>query len=180
MGTPTWNEVWRLAQAAPIFMSEEEARRLWALAHEAKGGCVECGSLYGGSAIVLASAGPVVCVDPLDQSPDGPRDLFPAFWRNVSRSPWAHNVSVITRRDVDVFPTWPRLVGLLFVDHDHSEEGTRASLDGWRPHLLQGAAVALHDYGHPDYPGVRAAVDASGIRLVEVVQKLAVCRWEVE
>lgn len=57
-----------------------------------------------------------------------------------------------------VYPGPP--VGLLFVDDDHSYAGARRALESWAPHLAPGARIAVDDYGHPDWPGVKEAVDA--------------------
>lgn len=51
-------------------------------------------------------------------------------------------------------------VGLLFVDDDHSEKGARDAITSWIPHLHRDAVIAVDDYGHPDWPGVKLAVDA--------------------
>jgi hypothetical protein len=51
-------------------------------------------------------------------------------------------------------------VGLLFVDDDHSYAGARGAIESWAPHLAPGARIAVDDYGHPDWPGVKEAVDA--------------------
>jgi len=51
-------------------------------------------------------------------------------------------------------------VGLLFVDDDHSRDGAHRAITAWAPHLADGALIAVDDYGHPDWPGVREAVDA--------------------
>lgn len=50
-------------------------------------------------------------------------------------------------------------IGLLFVDDDHSYEGATRAVKYWAPHLAPGAVIAVDDYGHPDWPGVREAVD---------------------
>lgn len=52
-----------------------------------------------------------------------------------------------------------RKIGLLFVDDDHSYEGAYRAVTDWAPHLAEGAIIALDDYGHPDWPGVKMAVD---------------------
>ncbi len=49
-------------------------------------------------------------------------------------------------------------VDLLFVDSSHERERTVRELDAWRPALTPGAIVAVDDYDHPDFPGVREAV----------------------
>jgi predicted O-methyltransferase YrrM len=53
----------------------------------------------------------------------------------------------------------PKKVGLLFVDDDHSYAGARRAIEAWAPHLAPGATIAVDDYGHPDWPGVKEAVD---------------------
>lgn len=51
-------------------------------------------------------------------------------------------------------------IGMLFVDDDHSYEGARRAVLDWMPRLAPGAVIAVDDYGHPDWPGVKQAVDA--------------------
>lgn len=72
-------------------------------------------------------------------------------------------------------------VGLLFVDADHSKEGARRDIEAWAPHLAEGARIAVDDYEHPDWPGVKDALDelvAEGVlEPVEVFHdRLAVTR----
>jgi predicted O-methyltransferase YrrM len=47
---------------------------------------------------------------------------------------------------------------LLFIDSSHDRESVLAAFSAWRGALAPGAVVVFHDYGHPDYPGVRDAV----------------------
>jgi cephalosporin hydroxylase len=58
---------------------------------------------------------------------------------------------------------YPGCVDLLFVDSTHECAATVAELRAWEPRLADGALVALHDYGHPDFPGVAEAVRELGI-----------------
>ncbi|MBI2174003.1 MAG: class I SAM-dependent methyltransferase [Candidatus Omnitrophica bacterium] len=46
---------------------------------------------------------------------------------------------------------WPKeqLIGLLFIDGDHSEWGAFADWFLYRPYLADGATVIFHDYGDP-------------------------------
>lgn len=58
-----------------------------------------------------------------------------------------------------------RPVQLLFIDSSHARAATVAAFGAWRDALEPGAVVVFHDYGHPEYPGVREAVadlDLSG------------------
>ncbi len=57
----------------------------------------------------------------------------------------------------------PGGVELLFVDSTHERAATLAELRAWEPRLADGALVALHDYGHPDFPGVAEAVRELGV-----------------
>jgi predicted O-methyltransferase YrrM len=54
-------------------------------------------------------------------------------------------------------------VDLLFVDSSHEREPTIREFEAWRPALAPGAVVAFDDYDHPDYPGVRQAIDQLGL-----------------
>ncbi len=50
-------------------------------------------------------------------------------------------------------------VDLVFIDADHSEEGTRRDLAAWLPKVREHGIVCGHDYGSHAYPGVKTAVD---------------------
>lgn len=56
----------------------------------------------------------------------------------------------------------PGSADLVFLDADHSERAVRADLQRWWPIVAPGGYLGGHDYGHPDHPGVRRAVDAQG------------------
>jgi hypothetical protein len=49
---------------------------------------------------------------------------------------------------------------LVFLDGDHREDSVRADIEAWLPKVKKGAGfLSGHDYGHPLYVGVKAAVD---------------------
>lgn len=50
-----------------------------------------------------------------------------------------------------------RIVDVLFIDGDHSYEGTMKNYEAWAPHLTKGALVLLHD-NNELHPGVMRAV----------------------
>lgn len=52
---------------------------------------------------------------------------------------------------------------LLFIDSSHAREETLAEFEIWRPALIDGALVIFDDFEHPDYPGVREAVQQLGL-----------------
>lgn len=47
----------------------------------------------------------------------------------------------------------------VFVDADHTEPGVRADIAAWLPKLKPSGWMLGHDYDHPDFPGVKRAVD---------------------
>ncbi len=50
-------------------------------------------------------------------------------------------------------------VDLLYIDSSHMREQTIAEVRAWQPHLRLRAPVLFDDYAHPDYPGVREAIE---------------------
>lgn len=54
-------------------------------------------------------------------------------------------------------------VGVLFIDSLHERDAVTAAFAAWRDALEPGAVVVFHDYGHPDYPGVREAIVDLGL-----------------
>lgn len=50
------------------------------------------------------------------------------------------------------------MLGLLFIDGDHTEMGVRSDLDSWLPYLADDGVLALHDY--KDIGAVKPIVDS--------------------
>lgn len=89
---------------------------------------------------------------------DGSR-RWAAHW--VQSLGYGRSITLIKSFAADVAAEWTGApVGLLFVDDDHSYEGALAAIQGWAPHLAPGARIAVDDYEHPDWPGVKEAMDA--------------------
>ena len=57
----------------------------------------------------------------------------------------------------------PGPVDLVFVDGSHERERTIATFAAWRDALAPGGAIAFHDYGNPQYPGVGDAIRELGL-----------------
>lgn len=55
-------------------------------------------------------------------------------------------------------------VDLLYIDSSHTREHTIAEVQAWQPYLRPGAPVLFDDYTHPDYPGVREAIEELGLK----------------
>jgi hypothetical protein len=117
----------------------------------------ELGTATGWTAVTLALADPerrIVSYDVVSREPERYLDLVPRDVRD--------------RIDLVVAPgsTGPRddqPVDLLYIDSSHEREQTMAEVQAWQPHLRVGALVLFDDYTHPDYPGVREAIEELGL-----------------
>jgi predicted O-methyltransferase YrrM len=50
------------------------------------------------------------------------------------------------------------VVDLLYIDSSHDQSETIDEVRTWRPHLYAASLIVFDDFGHPDYPGVAAAI----------------------
>lgn len=48
----------------------------------------------------------------------------------------------------------------VMIDDDHTYPSVVAGLQAWWPKVKRGGTLAVHDYGHPDFPDVPRAVDS--------------------
>jgi hypothetical protein len=114
---------------------------------------VELGTAQGWTAISLALAHPeleVISYDPF-QRPEPQRylELVPEQVRR--------RVTLVLERG-DSGPRTDRPVDLLYIDTTHEQADTIREFEAWRPVLRDGGWVALDDYAHPDFPGVKEAI----------------------
>jgi predicted O-methyltransferase YrrM len=138
---------------------------------------VELGVYHGRTALIMAwgasqgHGAHVTGIDPWDLRGN---TYGPPFTTDAPRK-WAHHhvqslgystrITLVQAFSLDQADRWhdPEVavnpVGLLFVDGDHSYDGARGDIEVWSRHLAPGAVIAVDDYGHPDWPGVKMAVD---------------------
>ena len=131
---------------------------------------VELGTGTGWTSISLALADPrrrVVTYDPIVRSE---RERYLELAGRAVRE----RIELLAEPGEDATPALSS-VGFVFVDSAHDRESTVATVAAWRPALRPGGVMAFHDYGHPDWPGVREAVEELGLR-GEVVGGLFVWR----
>lgn len=139
---------------------------------------VELGVFQGRTALQLAwgasqgNGAHVTAIDPWDL----PGNVYDPPFTDAESRGWARHwvdslgyadkIELVHGFSQDVADTWRgpngdggQLVGLLYVDGDHTKEGAKRDIVSWAPHLAPGAVIAVDDYGHPDWPGVGEAVD---------------------
>ena len=136
---------------------------------------LEIGTYEGSSAVVFARAMDVDAALHLVDSYEGNALLF--GWRGteratrrvlerVTRGRGGPHVEWHIARSADVAASWASPIDLLFIDGDHSEEGTRSDWDAFSPHVVVGGVVIFHDarYGQPGGgdagPGPALVVDS--------------------
>jgi predicted O-methyltransferase YrrM len=113
------------------------------------GNMAEIGSYQGLSALCLLSgnAKVLLCFDYFEE------DKLIEFNKNLSNAEARHRVYLMPgnfRDRADIIAThW---FSLVFVDHSHTLEDTKAAYDLFWPRLSAGGVIAFHDYEHPSWP----------------------------
>lgn len=132
-----------------------EGRLLYRLAAAADpAGCiVEIGSWHGRSTIWLAAGARsgrgarVVAIDPHSGTSlrEEGEDTERVLRANLERAGVSSQVDIVASTSAEAAAGWARPVSLLWVDGDHAFEAVKLDVELWEPHLIPGAAIALHD-----------------------------------
>ena len=155
------------------FLGDAEARFLGILAAcaPAEGVIVEIGSYKGKSTVLLASVaahcglGPVVAIDPhTGPSVTDPKlgpgaSSFEEFIGALRSAKLEEQVEVHRAFSREVAQGWNRAIRLLWIDGDHTYEGTKEDFELFSPYLANGAIVALHDALHAYEGPIRVFVE---------------------
>ena len=123
---------------------------------------LEVGSLLGYSTIKLAEgAFHVVSVDPHEGYPvNDPRPTYDTFVKNLILAGVRDKVTPLVGTDIEVFPLLkPRQFQMAFIDTTGEYDDTRRICEAVVPLLSYYAVLAVHDMGHPDWPGALEAVE---------------------
>ena len=135
----------------PGWMTETEMRWLHFNA-QYMNSIVEIGSLIGRSSAALLSAckGLVYCIDCWTGDNAGGKNYFLG---NVGHYPNLRMIHDYSHNVVNAVPE----VDMVFIDGEHTPEAVGQDITDWFPKTLR--LICGHDYGHPDYPGVKRLVD---------------------
>jgi len=149
-------------RAAPGFLTEREGRflALAAAASPAQGVVLEIGSFKGKSTVGLAGVArrlrlaPVVTVDPhsaparTDPELHGEASSWDAFLATLRTADLAGHVEAHRAYSRDLARDWERPIRLLWIDGDHTYDGTVEDFRLFSPYLAPGAILAMHDVLH--------------------------------
>lgn len=147
----------------PTALTPAETAALQAVARDKY--VLEIGALLGYSTLAIAqTARRVVSVDPHKGYPaDNPRPTWDIYCRNLRRYPeLRERIHPMKRRWQDAFGwgSWVYPYEVVFMDLTGEYEDTRECLAYFAPEwgwVLK--TIAVHDCGHPDWPGVMKAVE---------------------
>lgn len=139
----------------------EEAAMLYRIARRLppESTIVEIGSWKGKSTYCLACglrSGRIVAIDPFDASGDaesqpfylkrhGQTPLYIEFQQQMKELGVAHKIVVKQGFSAQFVGIFPR-IDLLFIDGDHSREGTLFDFENYAPYVPVGGYIAFHDY----------------------------------
>ena len=123
----------------------------------ARGKNLEIGSFKGRSTVGIAyvtrelGLGTVVAVDPhtspASTDPDlrGKTTSYDDFVANLRAAGVFERVEIKRAYSYDLAREWKDPIRFLWIDGDHTYEGAKADLDMFKPYLVDGAIIAMHD-----------------------------------
>lgn len=137
----------------------------------ARGEVLEIGSFKGKSTIILAKSAllagdaKINAVDPLTApsatDPDlrGEESSLKDFQNNITTHEVAEKINFHQTFSYELAKTWNKPLRLLWIDGDHTYQGTKLDFEGFARHLADGAIVAIHDVLHAFDGGIRVFME---------------------
>ncbi len=164
---------WDKAQNVEGYIGQREFRALCMLAAASPAGGVnvEIGSFKGKSTIGVASIasafnlGQVVSIDPHNAPCETDPDLsesgtsFDDFQAALRQAGLRDFVEAHREPSREAAVGWNRPIRLLWIDGDHTYQGAKLDFDLFKPFLIDGAIVAIHDTLHEFEGPIRVFVE---------------------
>ncbi|MFA7192126.1 MAG: FkbM family methyltransferase [Candidatus Paceibacterota bacterium] len=66
---------------------------------------------------------------------------------------------IIRKKSKDALGDINEIVDFIYIDADHSYNGVKNDIERWFNKVRIGGFISGHDYGHPNFPGVKIAID---------------------
>ncbi len=95
--------------------------------------------------------------DPLNFTQEQFDQLYPFVQSRLSR--FGDRCELVRLESGDAARSLPDELDFVYLDANHSFEGVFRDLGLWAEKVRDGGIIGGHDYGHPDFPGIRIAVD---------------------
>jgi hypothetical protein len=73
---------------------------------------------------------------------------------------YKNRVRFIRKKSQDASKVIKEQIDFVYIDGDHSYEGVSGDIATWFFKVRDGGIIGGHDYNHPNFPGVKKAVDA--------------------
>ena len=159
--TESLSDILEAVRDVPGWMTDEQARRLWAAAAQVPEGgrIVEIGSFRGRSLIVLAkSAGPLaelVSIDPHAGTDRGPLGAagqeatamadHAAYRENLERAQVLDQVRHVRAFSSDALDEVTEPIDLLYIDGAHQRRAALADIEAWGAKVREGGTMLIHD-----------------------------------
>jgi len=118
----------------------------------------------------------LTCVDIFNEFPpdeNNPEEIKRQFKANMAEANAKYNLMNVESSEAS--EGFDSKIDLLFIDGDHSYKGVKSDIKLWLPKVKIGGFVLFHDYGGI-HPGVKKAVDETGLIKLEVVETLLVAK----
>ena len=156
------------------YLAQNEIRflALMAACPTAAGDILEIGSFKGKSTIVLAKAAELAAdqamvnaVDPMtapcetDPSLGGEASTLDEFRRNMAEHRVEARVRLHQMLSHELAGSWTSPLRLLWIDGDHTYEGTKRDFQCFAPYLVDRGIVAIHDVLHQFEGGARVFLE---------------------
>lgn len=179
----------------PGFLFQAEGAKLQELAESwpGEGAVVEIGSFKGKSTCCLAvgckraDRGKVFAIDHFRGSPEHAADpdilaggsTLLAFRRHLAALDIADCVIPVVSESLHAAGLWFAPIRVLFIDAEHAYGAVKADYEAFAPHVIEGGAIAFHDYGS-GWVGVTQLVDellaSAAVEKVSLTNSLMVVR----
>ena len=162
------NQGWALVRETKGYLSEREARcvMIAAALSPAQGANVEIGSFQGRSTVGIAhilrryQLGRLTAVDPhtapsLTNIALKGVSTLADFTRNLERAGVSEVVDPQVMYSQDLARDWKQPIRFLWIDGDHTYDAAKADLHMFKPFLVPGALVLMHDVLGTHYGSLR-------------------------
>lgn len=201
----TFEENYKRIEHIPGWFSKEDCQAMWGLMQQHKEGLVvEIGSFMGRSATFISAMHNVICIDPWKIGKGQAHDLYNKIKLEdkksqpieadleienfyhifkkyaITENEYGYRVGSIIEYDYKLWDTWSLgKIGLLHLDHKHTEDAVYNSLLNWRRHLLPSATIFIHDMNFKNVAkGVAKSMIHIQKRIRSSLYEPVICRWK--